>query len=367
MAVFKDKNKTKDGRSWYFKVYKDRKAYKSKRYMTKKEAQEEEALFILKRDNPIRKPFVLVAKDYFNNLYEFRKEATHNTYIAVYKLHIYPFFNNYCISDINTQTVKEWAEWMKNKGLSTAYLNKVYSVLKNIMDFAIKNYRLTANPVSMYGCFKSKNEDIKKEKKVKYITYEDFNKFISVIDDELWKTFFIFAYYTGCRKGEIQALTWKDIDFDNSIIIINKNLSVKTSKGYRITTTKTNKNRTISMSATLKKQLFDYKNNMMAYRDFSNSWFVFGGSRFLPQTTIDRFKKKYFNLSGISEITMHEFRHSHVSLLANEYLKSGQTDTAKFFVMMSNRMGHSIQVMQDTYMHLFPSVQDEIVDLLDNL
>ena len=64
---------------------------------------------------------------------------------------------------------------------------------------------------------------------------------------------------------------------------------------------------------------------------------------------------------------MHEFRHSHVSLLANEYLKSGQTDTAKFFVMMSNRMGHSIQVMQDTYMHLFPSVQDEIVDLLDNL
>ena len=64
---------------------------------------------------------------------------------------------------------------------------------------------------------------------------------------------------------------------------------------------------------------------------------------------------------------MYEFRHSHVSLLINEYLKFGQTDTAKFFVMISNRLGHSIKVMQDTYIHLFPTIQDEIVDLLDNL
>ena len=82
---------------------------------------------------------------------------------------------------------------------------------------------------------------------------------------------------------------------------------------------------------------------------------------------ITTYKHKYFELSGIREITIHEFRHSHISLLINEYLKSGQTDTAKFFLMMSDRMGHSIQVMQDTYMHLFPTIQDEIVDLLDKL
>ena len=69
---------------------------------------------------------------------------------------------------------------------------------------------------------------------------------------------------------------------------------------------------------------------------------------------------------------MHEFRHSHVSLLINEYVKvskdkSMKIDTTKFFLMMSNRMGHTIQVMQETYMHLFPTIQDEIVELLDNL
>jgi integrase len=111
---------------------------------------------------------------------------------------------------------------------------------------------------------------------------------------------------------------------------------------------------------------------MMSFKDFDEKWFVFGGTRFMPQTTIDRKKSYYFKKSGIKEITMHEFRHSDVSLLINEYIKTSKEknmkiDTAKFFLMMSNRMGHSLGVMQKTYMHLFPTIQDEIVDLLDNL
>ena len=47
---------------------------------------------------------------------------------------------------------------------------------------------------------------------------------------------------------------------------------------------------------------------------------------------------------------MHEFRHSYVSLLVNEYVKccsnkDMKIDTAKFFLMLANRMGHTIQVM----------------------
>ena len=118
---------------------------------------------------------------------------------------------------------------------------------------------------------------------------------------------------------------------------------------------------------TLKEQLLIYKKEMMNYSDFKENWFVFGCSRFLPQTTIDNKKHHYFKLCGIHEITIHEFRHSHVSLLINEYVKSGQTDTTKFFLMVSSRLGHSIEVMKKTYLHLFPTIQDEIVDLLDNL
>ena len=43
-------------------------------------------------------------------------------------------------------------------------------------------------------------------------------------------TFGLFAYmalYTGCRRGELIALTWDDIDLDKRIITINKSIYIK--------------------------------------------------------------------------------------------------------------------------------------------
>ena len=373
MAIYKDANKTKDGRCWYFKVYKKdfdgiNKAYKSKRYLTKREATEEEALFLLKRDNPNKKKFSLVAKAYFEEMYKTRKESTVRSYENDYKKNIEPYFRDFFISDIQITIINNWKLKMAQKSLKTTYLNKLHNILKGIFDFAIKNYGLQTNLVAISGRFQEKRDKIiNDEEKLKYITFEEFQKFISVIEDIVWKTFFIFLYYTGCRKGEVLALTWKDIDFNSKYITINKTLYSKIKGKVTITSTKNNKNRKIKMNKTLSEQLLEYKKEMTKYKDFNENWFVFGCTRFLPLTSIDRFKHKYFELSGVNEITIHEFRHSHVSLLINEYIKSGQTDTTKFFLMMSNRMGHSIQVMQETYMHLFPSIQNEIVDILDNL
>lgn len=378
MAVYKDKNKTKDGRSWYFKIYKKdyngiNKAYKSKRYLTKKDAQEAEALFRLKKEQPYNKLFKLVWLDYIDDLSKKKKESTVYTYKKDYNKHIKPFFENKYINELTVNNIREWASKLEKTGLSVPYMNKIHNVLNNIFDFAIKNYELPSNPSRLFGTFEIKQgKVVKDEEKLKYITYEQFCKFIEVIDSSLYKTFFIFLYYTGCRKSEIQALTWNDIDFNSKLITINKTLSVKTEKQFKITSTKNNINRKIKMNKTLYEVLLEYKKEVNEFEDFSNNWFVFGNTRYLSQTNIDRYKHKYFELSGINEITIHQFRHSCVSLLINQYIKESKEknikiDTAKFFLMMSNRMGHSVQVMQNTYMHLFPTVQDEIVDLLDNL
>ena len=130
MAVYKDKNKTKDGRAWYFKVYKDKKAYKSKRYLTKTEAKEEEALFLLKRDNPHRKPFVLIAKDYFDNLSQVRKESTMFSYKNLYHKNIKPYFEEKAINEIKIEDIRKWKELLQAKKLKITYLNKCYNLLK---------------------------------------------------------------------------------------------------------------------------------------------------------------------------------------------------------------------------------------------
>ena len=378
MAVFKVKEKTKDGRQWVFKSYKKdyqgiNRPYFSKKYATKREAEEGEAIFLLKRDSSIHKELSLVALAYFENLKLKAKESTYYSHYSCYKVHIKPYFERKDIFSIKSLDINNWKEKLQKKGYSINYLNKSYVVLKNIFDYAIKVFELPINVVANCGNFQKVNEDvIEDNKKLRYITYEQFEQFISVIDDKEWYAFFNFLYYTGMRKGEIQALTWNDIDFDNKLIIVNKTLSVKTQDKYKITSTKNYVNRKITMNKTLYDVLYNHKEGMKKYKDFEDNWFVFGNSRFLPQTNIDRAKKKYFQLSNVSEITIHEFRHSCVSLLINQYIKKSKeknmkVDTAKFFIMVSNRMGHTIEVMQKTYLHLFPTIQDEIVELLDDL
>lgn len=374
MSVFKTKEKTKDGKQWIFKVYRNGKTYKSKKYATKREALNDETLYLLKKDNPSCKKFELIVQDYFKDLMKSEKESTIVTYMNCYNLHLKPFFDKFDILDINIDNISEWHERMENSNYSVTYLNKINSVLKNIFNFAIRKYNLKFNPAKLYGNFKESKINEVNEKKLKYISNDEFNKLICNINDITWRSFFSFLYFTGMRKGEVQALTWNDINFETNEIYVNKTLSIKTIKNnnYKITPTKNYKNRVVKISKYLYEILIEYKKEVMKYSDFHNDWFVFGCSRFMPSTTIDNKKEYYFKISGLKEITIHEFRHSHVSLLINEYIKKSENkkekpDMVKFFLMMSNRMGHTIEVMQNTYMHLLPTVQDEIVDLLDNM
>lgn len=377
MAIYKDKTSTKDGRCWYFVRKKDGIQYKSKKYLTKKEAQEEEAKYILKNDNIIKKNFHIVALDYLDYIKRKKKMSTYETAFRNYYKHIYPYFKDHDINDLNTINLNKWKSEIDKQNFSFNFSNKLYSIFCTILDYAVCNYNLPNNELRKIKRFERKNDEvIKNEDKLRYITLEQFNKFIDFVENNMYKTFFIFAYYTGCRKGEITALNWHDIDFDNRVIHINKTLYSKiagyTGENVVINSTKNNLNRDIKMSNYLYDTMLKYKKEVMQYSDFDENWYVFGNTLYLPNVSIDREKDKAFQLSGVPRITMHEFRHSHVSLLINEYVKTSREknmkiDTAKFFLMMSDRMGHTIDVMQNTYLHLFPTIQDEIIDLLDNL
>lgn len=95
------------------------------------------------------------------------------------------------------------------------------------------------------------------------------------------------------------------------------------------------------------------------YDGFNDSWFLFEGHRPLPKTTITRKKDEYCKLANVKRIRTHDFRHSHASLLIN----NGANPT-----IVAQRLGHSdIAMTLNTYSHMFPNSQKEIIKLIDNL
>ena len=376
MSVFKDKEKTKDGRQYRFKVYYHNAEGKlvpftSKRYLLEKEAKAEERVFLMNRDAPVKKRFEVVANDYFNDAEHRIRESTYLTYLSQYENDIKPYFKGKYIDEISVMDIENWKTKILKKNNKLTTCNQYYVVFKEIFSFANRKYELNYNPVELSGRFKKRNDEVTEpNKKLRYIVYDQYCKFISVIEDKLWHCFFLTLYFTGMRKGEILAVTWRDIDFNRNKISINKTISFKTKTGdYKITATKNCLNREITMSKKLREELLNYKEYVKQFSDFSEDWFVFGNGDVISDYQVQKHRKEYFKLADMEKemITIHEFRHSHVSICINEYLKSGETDSTKFFLMMSQRMGHSLRVMQEIYMHLFPNVQDKIVDLLDNL
>ena len=362
MSIYKDTKKTKDGRCYFFQIMVNGELYKSKRYLTREEARKNEALFILQNKTPSGKPFPVVAEAYFKNLETYCKYSTIYTFQKDYKRHIEPYFRRFDIKSINIPIYNKWWLEMSKKGLSVKYLNKINSLLKNIFNFAIQSYGLEFNPV--VKTFKESHKEIKTDK-LHYITKDEFDKFISCANEPMYELLFNFLFYTGCRIGEVICLTWNDIDLERKVVSITKTLYKRGNNTP--TSNKTATNRQIYLNDSLVAKLTSYKASKMKYKDFSNNWYIFGDVLTLSQTTIARKKHQYFEKSGVNEIRIHDFRHSHVSMLINEYLKNGGKDYQAFLVKLSQRMGHTIPIMQKTYMHLFPDTQNDIVNMLNNL
>lgn len=59
---------------------------------------------------------------------------------------------------------------------------------------------------------------------------------------------------------------------------------------------------------------------------------------------------------GVKRIRIHALRHSHVSLLINMGFSA---------LAIGNRVGHESEKITYRYVHLFPSVQDDMAEALD--
>lgn len=382
MPVYAEKEKVNGQTRWYIRTYVTNEDGISKQITRhkkewigregKKQAEYEEITIKNQKYNSYESISLgEVIEKYFSELKLICKESTVYGHESVVINNVIQYFGkNKKIYDIDENDIIKWHDWLTSKNYSIRYKNKCNMIMSSIIKTAIKFFKLRINVVSLVGNFKETVEEkekvVENKDKLKYITYDEFIKFINYVDNPLWYTFFYTLYFTGMRKGEIQALNWNDIDFEKKEIKITKTLTVKTKTAkWKITSTKNLKNRKIDMDNRLLEVLKEYYNLKRKDENFSKDHFIFGNEEPLKQHKIDDNKDKFFRLSGVKRITIHQFRHSHVSFLINEYLKSGQTDSMKFFIMASARLGHTIKVMQETYLHLFDDIQSEIVNLIN--
>ena len=313
-----------------------------------REAQQEENK--LKNKKFFREyKFQELAEKYLNNIEKDKKRSTFIKYRDNIKFHIEPFFKNKNISEINTNNILEFKEWLNerlcintNKLLSFRFKKDVFSTLSSMLDYGIIFCSLEKNVAKIVGNFKEAKGTQKKE--MQFLTEDEFKKFIEQEKSILYKNFFTILFYTGMRRGELLALTYEDIE--GNYININKSLNPK--NGDMATVPKTNKsNRKILMLPTVEKIL---------KKEHNSKGVIFGLDNIKTTTLCRKCKNNCKNANIDKYIRIHDFRHSFASFCINKNVP---------IHLLSSYLGHeNISTTLDIYSHLYPDSQEKMIQIL---
>ena len=186
------------------------------------------------------------------------------------------------------------------KELANSYINKIYQMLNNIFNEAIKRDIIVKNP--LINVIKPKSD--KKDKERDSLSIEEQKAFVKELENEQYKNIFLVALHTGMRIGEILALQPEDIDFDNKLINIDNTLT-KNKNGKIIVgkSTKTYESTrqipiTIILEPILKESIKNYlpnKNNLL---------FCHSNGSIIAHNTINTQFKKICKNANIKVITI---------------------------------------------------------------
>lgn len=251
-------------------------------------------------------------------------------------------FSSVPIADITPKDIQNLIDTLARQHYSAQTVRVQKNVLNLIFKYAMLEGYCDNNPVTAVSLPRNLPHSVRQLPS---------QKEIDTVIESVDKPFGLFAYFllfTGCRRGEALALQWKDIDFKNKVIHINKSVNYSGDNQNNPIV----ENHTKTQSGTRDIILLD----ILAERLMPGkpNEYVFG----LPTKSSLRKKwQRYLKETGL-DLTPHQLRHAYATILYDAQIdeKSAQA-----------LMGHSnINITRQTYTHISQSRSQQTVKQLND-
>jgi len=246
--------------------------------------------------------------------------------------------------------------------LSGSTLLNIYKVLDSSFEKAVEWRLLKENP--MDGVERPKMDRWKKQ----YYDEEEAREVIAALYQEPveWRLYFLGLMLGGFRRGELLALEWKDVDFENNLIHVTKSISL-TKDGQPVETKpKTDSEGTVAMPDWYMRELEAYHRQWKKERlQVIDRWeggekeYVFHNGFGKPwhYTTPTSKWRKFIEKHDLKYIRLHDLRHTAATLL----IEAGASMKA-----VQERLRHTrYQTTADFYAHVTKKVSTETAAKLE--
>jgi len=251
--------------------------------------------------------------------------------------HLVPFFGETQIDKISTLQVEQYKSRKIGEGLANKSINYHLSVLSSCLRTAQDWLELNKLP-------KMKKLKVPPPETV-FLSREECDMLLAN-SSGVWREIIFTAIKTGLRRGELKALKWSDINWNNKTLTVRHSWC-EHKKG--LDTPKSNRERLIPLTDELYKRLLQRR---------QAGGFVFWGERNqrFDSKTLNRKIRNACKKAGIKEISCHTLRHTFASHLA----MAGASIKA-----IQELLGHSNIQTTLRYAHLSFSTLMETVGLLE--
>lgn len=342
-------------------------------FETEAEAKEWERKFLLEATS-LTGSSNATFNDLFNMFIEHKqktlKERTFRDLKIKCEKNILPFWSKFKIKDIKLQHVIKFQNELldatyekhtkvdgkivvENVLYSNETMETIQTRLKAIFKYGVNLGMINNLQLISFETVKRTDEQ---KKEMLFWHPEEYNQFIDIVDDPSFEAMYNILYWCGLRIGEVLALSWNDVDLFAKTIKVSKTYN---NHHHVLTTPKTQQSyRTVIMPNKCYSSIKRLRAIQSEYEGFSEDSFLFGFDKPFDDNKVHRYTDKWIQQANVKKIRIHDFRHSHVSLLIN--LGCSAFDIAK-------RMGHSVDMVNNRYGHWFNDAQQKMVDKLNSI
>ncbi|MDD4414802.1 MAG: site-specific integrase [Oscillospiraceae bacterium] len=233
-------------------------------------------------------------------------------------------------------------------GLSDRMVRACHGNCRSALEKAVQDGLIRANPA--VGC----KLPPKKAKEMQVLTREELQRFLIQANDEGYYELFLLELGTGMRRGEILALQWDDLNFNNGELHIKR--QVYAVKGeLHISTPKTKASiRTVVLPPSLINLLAEYKQTVDSKWIFPSP---LDNSKTRNPSSVRKRLQIILERAGCKKVRFHDLRHT-FSTMALEYGMDIKT--------LSATIGHvSAATTLDIYSHITDTMQKQAAVNID--
>jgi integrase len=240
--------------------------------------------------------------------------------------------------------------------LSSKTIRDYVSLVSGVFEYARKMQLVARNPCEDVTL--PRND--KKERAM--LTLDEAQRLLVLLGQECDENrqlalFITLAIYTGCRRGELLGLEWRDLDLENGLLSIKRAAYYSKERGAYTDTPKTKSSlRTLKVSEDVTSLMKRYREWQECYAtSLCDKWQdngrVFTNWCGAPMYTNapERYFKRICELNGLPRVSLHSLRHLNASLLISAGLDVKTVQSS---------LGHSSAATTlDIYAHEFSTAQ----------